>query len=185
MRSGRIVLILLASLVVARPGPAWGPPPQPEPAREFVAPPPPPPGKPRELVVSQEGRDEGQLRCLAMTIYWEAGREPPEGQRAVAHVVLNRVGQPGFADTICGVVHQGGRHFPCQFHWYCSGADTTPRDEAWWSQAQTVARQALDERDPTGGALYFHLVSVHPAWAMSRFSRRRVIGHHVFFGRRA
>ena len=147
---------------------------------------PPPAEKPRELMLWLLGQNESERRCLALTIYWEARAEPPEGQAAVAHVVLNRVGQRGFADTICGVVHQGGRHFPCQFHWYCNGSDPTPRNQAQWDDAQTVARRALEEgnSDPTEGALYFYRVALHPAWAATRFKRRRVIGHHVFLGRR-
>lgn len=45
--------------------------------------------------------------CLASAIFYEAGNETLDGQRAVAQVVLNRVRHPAFPKTVCGVVYQG------------------------------------------------------------------------------
>ncbi|HLN22729.1 MAG TPA: cell wall hydrolase [Patescibacteria group bacterium] len=150
---------------------AMQPPPSPQPA-----PPPKPAQQPRQAVSGNE------MRCLATTIYWESGSEPVEGQLAVAHVVLNRVGQPGFAKTICGVVQQGGKVYHCQFKWYCSGRDTTPRDPAMWDGAQRAAQRALGERDPTDGAMFFHQAALGPQkWAKGRYNGARVIGRHIFF----
>lgn len=125
------------------------------------------------------------MRCLALTVYWEARGEPREGQLAVAHVVLNRLGRPGFANTVCGVVHQGGRAASCQFHWYCRGADPAPRQAESWVVAQGVALDALADGDPTNGAQYFHLASLRVPWAKGHYIGAKVIGHHVFFRRRA
>ncbi|MGB3931414.1 MAG: cell wall hydrolase, partial [Sphingobium sp.] len=47
------------------------------------------------------------LNCLTSAIYYEAGNEPEDGQRAVAQVVLNRVRSPLWPNTVCGVVYQG------------------------------------------------------------------------------
>jgi hypothetical protein len=71
-----------------------------------------------------------ELDCLASNVYWEARAEPRLGQIAVAAVTLNRVADPGFPDTVCGVVRQGeerGRD-RCQFSWYCDGLDDWPRN---------------------------------------------------------
>ena len=156
------------SLVAAPP-----PPPEPEPG---PAPPPPPEPQPRQTVADNE------FRCLATTVYWESGSEPVAGQLAVAHVVLNRVGQPGFAKTICGVVQQGGKTYHCQFKWYCNGRDTTPRDPHMWESAQRAAQRALGERDPTDGAMFFHQAALGPQkWAKGRYNGARVIGRHIFF----
>ena len=46
--------------------------------------------------------------CLALNIYHEARGEPPEGQLGVGWVVLNRVDDPRFPDSVCGVVLEGG-----------------------------------------------------------------------------
>ena len=50
--------------------------------------------------------DAEQQKCLAEGIYFEARGEPESGQAAVAQVILNRVRNPAYPDTICGVVYQ-------------------------------------------------------------------------------
>lgn len=191
MQRGWITLTLAAFLVVVFTLPVYAPEPVLEPQRAFTAPPPLPvrkpadPATPSVQAVPQQAAlriNDNELHCLALTVYWEANNEPVEGQLAVAHVVLNRVGRNGFANTICDVVHQGGPHFPCQFHWYCSGNKKTPKNNEGWSKAQLVARQALAEADTTAGAIYFHLASLKPSWAKEIHQERRQIGHHVFFG---
>jgi len=47
------------------------------------------------------------LDCLTSAVYYEAGQESDEGQRAVAQVILNRVRHPAFPNSVCGVVYQG------------------------------------------------------------------------------
>lgn len=54
-----------------------------------------------------------QVECLAEAIYHEARGEPEEGQAAVAAVVLNRVRQSHWPDTVCDVVYEPG-----QFVWH-------------------------------------------------------------------
>lgn len=122
-----------------------------------------------------------ELECLAQNVYFESRGEPVQGRAAVAHVTLNRVGAEGFPDTICGVVRQGGPLGPCQFEWVCDGKPDTPAEPEAWLDAQAVAYRALTGSiDPTGGALYFHHVSLSPAWASARRAPK-VIGRHVFF----
>ena len=47
-----------------------------------------------------------EQKCLANAIYFEARGESLRGQAAVAQVVLNRVRNPTYPNTICGVVYQ-------------------------------------------------------------------------------
>ena len=54
---------------------------------------------------SQDNRPE--LYCLAQNIYFEAKSEPLAGQYAVADVVLNRVQDTRYPNTICEVVREG------------------------------------------------------------------------------
>src|SRR5690606_39932841 len=49
---------------------------------------------------------EKEQTCLANAIYFEARSEPLRGQAAVAQVVLNRVRNPAYPGSICGVVYQ-------------------------------------------------------------------------------
>src|SRR5262245_59643339 len=46
------------------------------------------------------------IRCLAMTIYFEARGEPDIGKLAVAHVVVNRTHDTRFPSSTCGVAQQ-------------------------------------------------------------------------------
>ena len=45
------------------------------------------------------------LDCLTQAIYYEAGNQSEDGQRAVAQVVLNRVRHPVWPNSVCGVVY--------------------------------------------------------------------------------
>ena len=99
-------------------------------------------------------------RCLALALYWEAKTEGPEGMRAVASVVLNRVAHPEFPDTVCAVVTQGGEQPPCQFSWWCDGRSDQPTDARAWRLARQIAQAALakapPDRDPRRPVLPQH-----------------------------
>lgn len=124
-----------------------------------------------------------ELRCLALTIYWEARSESQKDRAAVAHVALNRVGTKDFPDTVCRVVQQGGKQpGRCQFHWWCDGRSDEPRERHAWNEAVELARKALEGKvdDPTDGALYFHNARVRPSWA-DRHRRTTRIGSHIYY----
>jgi spore germination cell wall hydrolase CwlJ-like protein len=70
--------------------------------------------------------DAQELRCLALTLYWEARAEKRDAMEAVAWVVLNRRKNPEFPKTICAVVREGGEKPPCQFSYWCDGKAETP-----------------------------------------------------------
>ena len=127
---------------------------------------------------------EAEERCLALAVYWEGKSEMREGRVAVAHVVLNRVRDPEFPNTICGVVQDrnGNRNGSCQFSWYCDGKSDEPTNAEQWREAQAVARAALagETRDPTGGARYFHVRRLSPPWTRN-LTRTAAIGDHVFY----
>jgi spore germination cell wall hydrolase CwlJ-like protein len=121
-------------------------------------------------------------QCLALALYWEAKAEGPEGMLAVASVVLNRVADPQFPDTVCGVVKQGGEQPPCQFSWWCDGASDRPTETRAWRLAQSLARSSLSQppRDLTDGALFFHNTSIATPWVRRR-ERTVQIGRHIFY----
>jgi len=124
------------------------------------------------------------LNCLANAVYYEAGNEPEEGQRAVAQVVLNRVRHPAWPDSVCGVVYEGtGRaDLHCQFTFSCNGAMGRPIDAARWRRARDVAADALAGRifAPAGLATFYHALSVFPGWA-PRMHAAAIIGAHIFY----
>jgi len=122
------------------------------------------------------------VQCLALAMYWEARGEGRLGMEAVAFVVLNRVRNPNFPNSVCAVVFQGGESPPCQFSWWCDGKSDRPRDAIQWRQATRSAENLLSRRkiDPTRGALYFHSTAVRSAWHRRQRPTVR-IGGHVFY----
>jgi spore germination cell wall hydrolase CwlJ-like protein len=123
------------------------------------------------------------LDCLTAAIYYEARSEGVDGQRAVAQVVLNRVRNPAFPASVCGVVYQGStRSTGCQFTFTCDGSLLARREPEAWERAGLVARAALagDVYAPVGLATYYHATSVSPWWAPS-LTRVTQIGAHIFY----
>lgn len=124
------------------------------------------------------------LNCLTAAIYYEAAREPEDGQRAVAQVVLNRVRSHQWPDSVCGVVYDGADRpgQTCQFSFSCDGAMVRAPVETLWAQARRVAEQALAGRvyEPVGLATYYHTLAVRPPWS-STMKPVAVIGAHIFY----
>ncbi|MGV9006425.1 MAG: cell wall hydrolase [Brevundimonas sp.] len=123
------------------------------------------------------------LRCLTQAVYYEAALEPDEGQAAVAQVVLNRVRDPNYADTVCGVVYDGAERLTgCQFSFTCDGAlARTPVTWAW-TRARGAAERALDGHVATrvGTATHYHADYVHPWWAPT-LDKLTQVGSHIFY----
>ena len=121
--------------------------------------------------------DPVSRQCLANVIYREARGESLEGQRAVAHVVLNRVKDPAFPDTICEVVRQPGQ--------FARKRPGKAVESTSYERAKVVAGNAIRglSGDPTGGATYFTTRRVSNAWTR-RMVVTELIGAHKFMRRR-
>ena len=141
----------------------------------FVAPP---------FVTSNSSDDASRAAdCLTAAVYYEARSQSVEGQRAVAQVVLNRVRDRAFPNSVCGVVYQGAeRRTGCQFSFTCNGSMNRPRELGAWDRARTVAAAALGGSvyAPVGAATSFHTTSILPWWASS-LARITTVGAHVFY----
>lgn len=122
------------------------------------------------------------ITCLARSIYWEAKGGDGTDMTAVANVVMNRLGQKDFADTVCGVVKQGSERKGCQFSWWCDGRPDQVVEDDRYELAREVARKALNQQlpDRTHGALFFHDRRVRPAWG-TKFVRTAETGELVFY----
>lgn len=138
--------------------------------------------------IPQVTLDEAEVRLLAATAWGEARSEGEEGMRAVAHVMVNRVGER-FGQDLRTVIRA-----PWQFSAWNRGDPNrrlvqNPERYATggialetWEIAQRVAREVLSGQsvDPTGGALFYHTTAIRPSW--SRYGEgRQVIGAHVFY----
>lgn len=123
------------------------------------------------LGVSASSQANSDLYLLAKLIYSEARGEPYVGQVAVGAVVLNRVANPNFPNTLEGVIYQ-----PWAFTALHDGQFELEPE----STAYQAAQDALNGWDPTYGCIYYY----NPKTATSSwiFSRTTVvtIGNHVF-----
>ena len=134
--------------------------------------------------------------CLALNTYHEAKNQSMIGQIATAQVVMNRVEDKRFPNTVCEVVKQGPtrpswedpeKEYPikhrCQFSWYCDGKSDVPKNEKAWRKAQDVAFLVYYNKiqvDVTEGATHYHATYVKPAWAKTK-KRTTQIEKHIFY----
>jgi spore germination cell wall hydrolase CwlJ-like protein len=132
---------------------------------------------------TDEADSDRALRCLTQAVYFEAAREPPAGQEAVAQVVLNRLRHPAYPKSVCGVVFQGaGRTSGCQFSFTCDGSLRWAPEPRLWTQAKAVAQRALGGfvQKEVGSATHYHADYVAPYWAPTLVKMRQ-IGAHIFY----
>ncbi len=123
------------------------------------------------------------LDCLSQAIYYEAGSESADGQRAVAQVVLNRVRHPAYPSSVCAVVYQGSERVTgCQFTYTCDGALASRPSIAGMARARKIADAALRGKiyAPVGTATHYHTDYVVPYWAAS-LDKSAVVGTHIFY----
>lgn len=123
------------------------------------------------------------IECMTAAVYYEARSQSDDGQRAVAQVVLNRVRDRAFPDSVCGVVYQGStRRTGCQFSFTCDGSMAFRRDPASWAHARDIAVSALSGQvyAPIGSATFYHANYVLPWWASS-MDRVAAVGAHIFY----
>ncbi|MBS0362514.1 MAG: cell wall hydrolase [Proteobacteria bacterium] len=123
------------------------------------------------------------LDCLTEAVYFEARGEAPRGQAAVAQVVMNRLANPNFPKTVCGVVFQGAATHGCQFSFACDGSMRHGLEADAWDKARKVAERALSGvalAAGIGNATHFHALGVQPLWG-AQMLRVAQVGLHVFY----
>ena len=125
-----------------------------------------------------------QKTCLANAIYFESRSEPIKGQIAVAQVVMNRVKNPTYPNTICGVVYQNKhKRNACQFSFACDGIRDRILSKKAWDTAWKLSDQVINEEvwlKNVGSSTHYHATYVRPKWART-MKRRGKIGLHIFY----
>ncbi len=131
------------------------------------------------LVFSQK-----EQKCLATGIYFEARGESVKGQAAVAQVILNRVRNPAYPATICGVVFQNEDWLNrCQFSFACDGRKLRITEQKHWKIAQDVAIAVTAGKiwlPEVGSSTHYHATYVNPRWART-MEKMKKIGTHIFY----
>jgi spore germination cell wall hydrolase CwlJ-like protein len=158
-----------------------------------------------QSAVTADTVSEDEIHCMAKNIYFEAKSQLVAGQYAVADVVINRVLDTRYPNTVCEVVYDGPIKeswktrkdttlsdderifYPvrnrCQFSWYCDGKSDKIRDEDAWHLAYDIAQSIMihgNMRGITEGATHYHADYVSPAWAR-KITLVGSIGDHIFY----
>lgn len=112
--------------------------------------------------------DSYEVKLLAALIQCEAGGECYEGQLAVGAVVMNRVADPRFPETIAEVIYQPGQFTPVKH----GKVDRVLASENIYESCLEAAREAVSGASNVGTATRFR-----------RGTRADgiVIQHHVFY----
>lgn len=115
----------------------------------------------------------GDIQLMARAINGEARGEIYEGQVAVGAVILNRVKNSSFPNSIAGVIYQAGA-----FTAVADGQINATIGEG--TSVYKAARDAINGWDPTGGCIYyFNPSTATNKWIWSR-PLVKVIGKHRF-----
>lgn len=117
------------------------------------------------------GFSQNDIQLMANAVYGESRGEPYIGQVAVAAVILNRLDNASFPDTVSGVIFE-------------PGAFTAVADGQIWltpnEQAKKAVLDAINGWDPTGNAIYyFNPDTATSGWIWSR-PQIKQIGKHIF-----
>lgn len=122
---------------------------------------------------ANSSRTTSDVQLLARAINGEARGESYEGQVAVGAVILNRVKNPNFPNTIAGVIYQPGA-----FTAVSDGQINVAIDKN--ATVVKAAQDALNGWDPTNGAIYyFNPNTATSSWIWSR-PYIKTIGKHRF-----
>ena len=126
-----------------------------------------------EEVYATSSSNTSDVQLMARAINGEARGEPYEGQVAVGAVILNRVKDSRFPNSISGVIYQAGA-----FTAVADGQINASIDEG--STVYKAAQDALNGWDPTGGCVYyFNPDTATNGWIWSR-PHVITIGKHRF-----
>jgi N-acetylmuramoyl-L-alanine amidase len=144
------------------------------------------------LAVSGNTKGYGMIAeaamCMAMNIYHEARNESTIGQIAVAQVVMNRVNDDRFPNTVCGVVEQGIYYrgkpvkHKCQFSWFCDGLPDTPKNEEAFEEAMDIGVMVMGGHFTSmfDGITHYHADYVSPLWRQHKTFVVK-INSHIFY----
>lgn len=127
---------------------------------------------------------KAEQKCLATAIYFEARGESVRGQAAVAQVVLNRVRNPAYPDTICGVVYQNDNwRNRCQFSFACDGVKDRINSRSHFRTAEEIAIAVTAGKiflPEVASSTHYYADYVNPRWART-MQKMKKIGLHIFY----
>lgn len=130
------------------------------------------------------------FNCLVEAIYYESRGEPAEGVLATAKVILNRVSNPRYPNSVCAVVKQQLVKGIWQFSYLADKSLLKQaKDQKSWKKMQKIAQQAVNLHysgfDIIDRAMYYYNpYKANPKWAKSKkLQFVAQIGKHRFYKR--
>lgn len=129
-----------------------------------------------------------EVECLAKAVYFEARGEPSKGQKLVADVILNRVANPHYPKSACGVIYQNDHmKNACQFSFACDGQPDVVTESRAFRKALAVAKEVLncneacrEKRSVLEQSTHYHADYVEPDWSR-KLKRTGKVGTHIFY----
>ena len=121
--------------------------------------------------------EESEYQVLLKIVEAEAGGEDLAGRMLVANVVINRVKNESFPNTVTEVVYQreGGR---AQFSPISDGRISSVSVS---QETVDAVQRAMNGEDISAGALYFRSVYSKSSWFDSSLNRVLEHGNHIFY----
>ncbi|MCI8915391.1 MAG: hypothetical protein HFF26_01800 [Oscillospiraceae bacterium] len=129
------------------------------------------PGAEPYLAAGDAVYDSESMMWLARIIFAESGNQPLEGKIAVGNVVMNRVNNPKFPDTVYEVIFQKNQFSPA-----ISGS--IYQDPNW--DSVVAAMLVLDGAQVVPDALFFNQVGIR-CYASRNRDYVTTIGDHAFY----
>ncbi|WP_275791032.1 cell wall hydrolase [Pararhizobium gei] len=127
---------------------------------------------------------EAEQKCLTAGIYFESRGESAKGQAAVAQVILNRVRNPSYPDTVCKVVYQNkGWYNRCQFSFACDRIPDIVWSRSAWQTAKEIGLAVTAGKiwlPEVGSSTHYHATYVKAHWGPT-MKRVAQIGKHIFY----
>ncbi len=122
-----------------------------------------------------------ELDCMALNIYHEARGEMISGMYHTAHVVMNRVKNREYPNTVCEVVYQEK-----QFSWTFDGRSDETKERVAWAKSLQIAYDVLvlEDEDRTNGATAYHVKDPNVKFSKKHHERLTFLGQngkHVFY----
>jgi len=129
----------------------------------------------------QAHHSEADKYCMAQNIYFESANQSALGKLAVGLVVMNRVKDTRYPDTICEVVRQDR-----QFSWVKDNRSNVPKKaDAAWKESVRITDDVLSGRADFlkfDEVTHYHADYVNPHWSGS-MEEVATIDQHIFYRR--
>lgn len=137
------------------------------------------------------------IHCLSLNMYYEARSETDLGRVGVSEVVLNRVEDKRFPNSICGVVKQARLSkwhkevlkkdvpikYKCHFSWYCDGKSDIPKNYKKWAESIVLSTYILlrPKTNITLGSTHYYAEYIPEPYWITDVEYKVSIDTHLYF----